>query len=85
VRSLGVSEIYRHVEAFFGGPILIDSEMQVRQSLCVAGVAACRNRLPLRDTISDLYKSASFRASLIGFFILEIRDNIMQPGVNLVV
>ena len=56
--ALGVYEIYRHVEALFGRPTFINSEMQVRQSLCVVGIAAYRNRLPLRDTISDLYKGA---------------------------
>jgi hypothetical protein len=57
-RPFGVSEIYRNVETFFSRPILIDSEMQMGQALCVAGIAALCNRLALRDTFADFHKDA---------------------------
>jgi len=54
----GVSEVDGHIETFFSRPSLIDSEMKVRQALCVAGIAAFSNRLALIDTVADFHEDA---------------------------
>lgn len=78
----GIFEVDRHIKTLYGGPCLINSEVQVRLSAGIAGIAACRDAPAHCDAVADFYHDAILLEMAVEGHraVLVLDENVIMPA-----